>query len=174
MDDYAKLTKPDTLTLERLLPGPVERIWAFLTESKKRARWLAAGPMGLFAGGAVTLEFHHNELSEPGDTAPEYHADAEGAVLKGTVTRCEAPHLLAFTWGEGGSEVTFELTPEDNQVRLRVTHQRLSDTEKTSVATGWHTHLAILVAELNETTPPSFWALHTELEACYRKQLSMN
>ncbi|WP_284455114.1 SRPBCC family protein [Alloalcanivorax xenomutans] len=174
MDDYAKLTKPDTLTLERLLPGPVERIWAFLTESEKRARWLAAGPMGLFAGGAVTLEFHHNELSEPGDTAPEYHADAEGAVLKGTVTRCEAPHFLAFTWGEGGSEVTFELTPEDNQVRLRVTHQRLSDTEKTSVATGWHTHLAILVAELNETTPPSFWALHTELEACYRKQLSMN
>ncbi len=174
MDDYAKLTKPDTLTVERRLPGPVERIWAYLTESEKRARWLAAGPMGLFAGGAVTLEFHHNELSEPGDTAPEYHADAEGAVLKGTVTRCEAPHLLAFTWGEGGSEVTFELTPEDNQVRLRITHQRLTGMQKTSVATGWHTHLAILVAELNEITPPSFWALHTELEAHYRKQLSTN
>ena len=34
----ATLIEPGTVKMERLLPGPVERVWAYLTESKKRAR----------------------------------------------------------------------------------------------------------------------------------------
>ena len=37
----ATLIEPGTVKMERLLPGPVERVWAYLTESDKRARWLA-------------------------------------------------------------------------------------------------------------------------------------
>jgi len=33
------LLAPATMRLERLLPGPVERVWAYLTESEKRAAW---------------------------------------------------------------------------------------------------------------------------------------
>ncbi len=51
MNDYATRIAPDAIRLERLLPGPIERVWAFLTESDKRARWLAAGDVeALLAG----------------------------------------------------------------------------------------------------------------------------
>ena len=39
--------------LERLLPGPIERVWAYVTESDKRATWLAGGEMELRVGGKV-------------------------------------------------------------------------------------------------------------------------
>ena len=32
-----------TVRFERLLPGPIERVWAYLTESEKRRKWLASG-----------------------------------------------------------------------------------------------------------------------------------
>ena len=42
---YGVLTEPATLRIERLLPGPIERVWAYLTESDLRRKWLAAGEM---------------------------------------------------------------------------------------------------------------------------------
>jgi hypothetical protein len=33
---YGVLTEPATRAIERLLPGPIERIWAYLTESDLR------------------------------------------------------------------------------------------------------------------------------------------
>jgi uncharacterized protein YndB with AHSA1/START domain len=39
----ATLIEPGTVKMERLLPGPVERVWAYITESDKRAKWLCAG-----------------------------------------------------------------------------------------------------------------------------------
>src|SRR5688572_29818333 len=38
---------PDTVRMERLFPGPVERVWEFLVDPDKRALWLAGGPMEL-------------------------------------------------------------------------------------------------------------------------------
>ena len=64
----ATLVKPSTIRLERLLPGPVERVWAYLTESKKRATWLAAGEFDLRVGGKVELHFQNSKLSD--DVAP--------------------------------------------------------------------------------------------------------
>jgi uncharacterized protein YndB with AHSA1/START domain len=37
MNDFATATATDTLRIERILPGPVERVWAYLTERDKRA-----------------------------------------------------------------------------------------------------------------------------------------
>jgi uncharacterized protein YndB with AHSA1/START domain len=42
-DHYGVLSEPATLTIQRLLPGPIERAWAYLTESDLRRQWLAAG-----------------------------------------------------------------------------------------------------------------------------------
>ena len=42
---FGALTEPATLTIERLLPGPIERIWSYLTESDMRSKWLASGSM---------------------------------------------------------------------------------------------------------------------------------
>lgn len=45
IDAYGALTGPATLTIQRLLPGPIERVWAYLTQSDLRRQWLAAGEM---------------------------------------------------------------------------------------------------------------------------------
>lgn len=36
VEPYATLPAPATVRIERVLPGPVERVWAYLTESEKR------------------------------------------------------------------------------------------------------------------------------------------
>ena len=51
MNEYGVITHPDTVRLERLLPGPIERVWDYLTDSKKRGTWLATGTMDLRVGG---------------------------------------------------------------------------------------------------------------------------
>ena len=35
-DAYGTLIEPATLKIERLLPGPIERVWAYLTDSELR------------------------------------------------------------------------------------------------------------------------------------------
>lgn len=82
--------------------------------------------------------------------------------------------MLAHTWGDNEGEVTFELTERGDQVHLLLTHRQLpEDMEtRTSVAGGWHTHLGILVEDLNGLARSAFWPRHTALEARYRKQLA--
>ena len=42
MHEFATRIAADAVRLERLLPGPIERIWAFLTEPEKRGgAWFA-------------------------------------------------------------------------------------------------------------------------------------
>jgi uncharacterized protein YndB with AHSA1/START domain len=36
LDPYGVLIEPATLKIQRLLPGPVERVWAYLTDSDLR------------------------------------------------------------------------------------------------------------------------------------------
>ena len=69
------LIEPGTVKLERLLPGPVERVWAYLTESDKRAKWLAGGEFDLRVGGKIRLEFNNSSLSR------EKNAPAKPPVL---------------------------------------------------------------------------------------------
>jgi uncharacterized protein YndB with AHSA1/START domain len=93
----------------------------------------------------------------------------------GTVTECEPPRRLGFTWEgatpEEQSEVTFELTPKGEHVELVLTHRRLaSDADRTDVSIGWHVHTGILVALLSGATPPPLWAAHGRLEVAYGKQ----
>jgi hypothetical protein len=41
-----------------------------------------------------------------------------------------------------------------------------------SVASGWHTHLGILIDHLNARVPPPFWSTHVRWEAEYEKRLA--
>ena len=52
-DAYGTLIEPTTLRIQRLLPGPIERIWAYLTDSELRRKWLAAGAMEMKVGAPV-------------------------------------------------------------------------------------------------------------------------
>ena len=72
------LVEPGTVKLERLLPGPMERVWAYITESDKRAQWLAAGEFDLRVGGKVRLEFDNGRLPNQKDLPAKYQERGKG------------------------------------------------------------------------------------------------
>src|SRR5258705_9042538 len=84
----ATLIEPGTVKLERLLPGPVERVWAYITESDKRAKWLCGGEFDLRVGGKVSLEFDNAKLPNNSD-APAKYKDQGKHSFSGVVTRLE-------------------------------------------------------------------------------------
>lgn len=175
--DYGVLTAPDTVRIERLLSGPIERVWHYLTDPQLRAQWFAGGEMQPHAGGHVELVFNNSRLTENDDPAPPKYAKHAGTMCSlGTITDYDPPHLLAFLWGEGedASHVRFELERRGDQVHLQVTHSRLSSQDMIlSVSGGWHTHLDILGDRLAGRTPEGFWRKQTRLEAEYTKRLAM-
>jgi uncharacterized protein YndB with AHSA1/START domain len=175
-DDYGIATAPDAVRIERLLPGPIERVWDYLVDPRLRATWLAAGALEPRVGGAVELAFHHATLTPDDDAPPAKYADlCDGARMQGRITRFEPPHRLAYTWGEAegaDSHVLFELSARGERVQLVVTHTRLPSREQMlSVAAGWHTHLDILRDRLADRAPQGFWHRHTALEAEYDRRL---
>jgi uncharacterized protein YndB with AHSA1/START domain len=176
MSDYTVVTGADSLRAERLLPGPLERVWAYLTDASLRSQWLAGGEMELAPGGRVEHIFHNSDLTRDDDPAPaKYAHEAKEARLRGRITVCEPMRVLGYTWGEDSdppSEVRFELTPRGDKVLLAVIHTRLDQRDaRLSVAAGWHTHLDILCARLEQREPDGFWRAYMRLEAEYEARL---
>lgn len=178
---YGELIEPNTLRFERLLPGPIERIWSYLVEPEKRAQWFGGG--GIVeprAGGLYELNFNHNLLSTNGDAPPpkgyEQIAKGGGPNFRETVLRYEPPRVLSWTWVTGPdgakSEVTFELSPrDDGKVLFTLTHRKLDPRDLADTAGGWHTHLAILDALLNGREHRRVWAIMAEIEGVYEARL---
>lgn len=171
MSDYGVVLESGAVRFERLLPGPIERVWSYLTDSEKRGRWLAAGVFDLRVGGQTELLFKHSQLTD--ETPPEAYRNVHenGVRATGTITRCEPPRVLAFTWGGGSepaSEVEFALSAQGDKVRLVLTHRKLpSKTEMTGVSGGWHLHLGVLEDLLTGAPPRGFWSRHDKLAAEY-------
>lgn len=173
---FGTLVAPGTLRLQRSLPGPIERVWHYLTDSEARGRWLARGPMDLRVGGEVRLEFRHDDLSDEHAPTPERYRTDDGCHRQqGRITACEPPRLLAHTWGEADgseSEVRFDLEPQGDRVLLTITHSRLGDRDALlSVSAGWHVHVGILLDHLEGRAPGNFWTAHEALEAEYARRL---
>lgn len=177
MSTYGTYTEQGTIRFERLLPGPIERVWAWLTEPEKRGQWLASGEMELNVGGRVELIFNHHNITPYDETLPEKYKDiGDTSRLQGTITELDPPRLLSYTWEEPSapdSVVTFELEEDGAQVRLTLTHRHLGDDRDTlmGVGAGWHTHLDIMVDKLNGRTPKPFWDTHMPREEEYAKKL---
>jgi uncharacterized protein YndB with AHSA1/START domain len=172
MDNYGTVTAPNTIRFERLLPGPIERVWAYLTESDKRAKWLASGDMDLHVGGDVNLFWLHSTLDTAPSETPEKYANGHRMTAK--ITRCEPPHVLGYSWGareDALSEVVFELSKKGDEVLLVLTHHRLPNSnDLLGVSGGWHTHLDVLVEHLNGRVAPAFWEKHDVLNAEYKQR----
>ena len=163
------VVEPGTVRLERLLPGPIERVWAYITESGKRARWLCAGEFDLRVGGKVSLEFDNSRLSG------EKNPPGRGAhVSSGVITRLEAPRLLAHTWEWKGqnTEVSYELTPRGKEVLLVIVHRRIEGRDMVpQVMGGWDVHTGILEDVLKGVAPRPFWKTQTRLADEYAASL---
>jgi uncharacterized protein YndB with AHSA1/START domain len=166
---YGVLTEPTTLKIQRLLPGPIERVWAYLTESSLRRKWLAAGEMEMKAGAPFEFIWRNDELTDPPGTRPAGFDEEHR--MKSRITAIEPPRKLAFTW-QGSGDVSFELEPKGSDVLLTVIHRRLANRETMlMVGPGWHMHLDLLVAVATGQKPEAFWDGWSRLRTEYDRRL---
>ncbi|MCU0790612.1 MAG: SRPBCC family protein [Nitratireductor sp.] len=170
VDAYGRMTEPATLTIQRILPGPVERVWAYLTESDLRSKWMASGEMGESVGSTVEFVWRNDELTDPPGKRPaDFPAEHR---MTCTVTEIDPPRLLAITWGSTGG-VTFRLEPRGDKVMLTVTHSRVTDRSVLlNVSAGWHAHLDILAARIGGRQAPPFWDHWARLKQEYAQRLA--
>lgn len=181
MNDYGELLDPNTVRFERLLPGPIERVWSYLTDGDKRAQWLCGGDVETRQDGHVDMHFHNAALSrasEGDDPRPDKYKDRPEAMsFVGKVTRCEPMTTLEHTWefDDEYSLVRYELIEQGDKVRLVLTHSRLETTDKVlSVSGGWHTHLNVLEDVLNGDSRRPFYRMQTQFESEYRERLGLD
>ncbi len=108
MNDYGMIIETGTLRIQRLLPGPIERVWAYLTESDKRATWLAAGDMKLENGAQVELVFRNSDLTGEHEPAPAKYKNLGCSVSNiGHITCLFPPTVTEFYLGRTGAEPPF-------------------------------------------------------------------
>jgi len=169
LDAYGALIEPTTLKIERLLPGPVERVWAYLTQGELRRKWLAAGEMEMKVGAPFELVWRNDELTDPAGQRPA-DKSAEHR-MQSRITELDPPRRLAFAW-QGSGDVSFELTPMGDEVLLTVIHRRLPDRSMlVGVGSGWHAHLDLLVARAKGEAFPPFWDVLSRLRREYDRRL---
>jgi uncharacterized protein YndB with AHSA1/START domain len=162
MNDRGTIVGGDTVRFERLLPGPIERVWSYLTEGPLLTRWLAEdGAVPPRPGEKFVLKMGG------GDDMPE--REGYEAAMYGTVLRYEPPHLLEYTWGikapDGSmldSTLRFELEARSDRVALTLTHRPVMPGFETRTLAGWHSLLDALRARLDGTEPPDGVAVMRE------------
>lgn len=168
-DAYGTLTEPATLKIERLLPGPIERVWAYLTESNLRRQWMAAGEMQPKVDTPFEFVWRNDELTSPPGQRPPGFPDEHR--MQSRITEYDPPRKLAITWGESGA-VSFQLNPQGSEVLLTVIHRRVPD-HKTllNVSAGWHMHLDVLAARLAGKDPEPYWDGWSRLRTEYDRRM---
>lgn len=168
-DAYGTLIEPTTLKIQRLLPGPIERVWAYLTDSELRSKWLAAGAMEMKVGAPVELVWRNAELNDPPGKRPDGFSEENR--MQSRITELEPMRRLSIAWN-GSGDVTFELEAKGKGVLLTVIHRRLPDrSTMLKVGAGWHMHLDVLVARANGEEPESFWEGWSRLHKEYDQRL---
>ncbi len=175
MDKYGELVDDSTIRLEWLLSASIDEVWSYLVNGEKKGRWFCGGDVEERVGGRVDMHFHNSALSEqPDDDPPPKYADLpEIMEFTGTVTECDPPRRLAYTWDadDDQSEVLYELAEQDGGTLLTITHSKLSSPDEVlGCSGGWHTHLIILDCVLASEPAPPFWRTHTPIEAEYAER----
>jgi uncharacterized protein YndB with AHSA1/START domain len=167
-DAYGELTEPTTLKIQRILPGPIDRVWAYLTESELRRKWLAAGEMELKVGASFELVWRNDELTNPPGRRPAGFGEEHR--MQSRITELDPPRTLGITFGEKG-HVTFTLEPKGEKVLLTLVHHRLADrATMLKVGPGWHMHIDVLVARMTGTEPSPFWDGWSRLQKEYERR----
>lgn len=167
--DYAVFSDTDTVRLQRVLPGPIERVWDYLTDSDLRRQWLAAGDMTPQAGSEFELVWRNDELTDPPGDKPDGFGDEHR--MQSRITEYDPPHRLAFSW-DGDSDVTIELAPRGDDVQLTLVHRHLGNRNRVLMhSAGWHAHLDLLADRISGRKSEPFWNGWLRLKADYDVRL---
>ncbi len=143
MENKGEVSSVSCLTFRRHLPGPIEKVWAHLTDTALLPAWF---------GEESSIEGRQGGLVR-----------LMGGHIRGVVTQWQPPKKLIYTWNvfdpnDGPNAVstypesypTFELgTDETDKVVLTFTHFPIPQRFVPQSAMGWHTMLDILIATLN-------------------------
>lgn len=169
LDAYGVLTEAATLKLERLLPGPIERVWAYLVDSGLRRQWLASGEMAMDVGAPVELVWRNDELTDPPGSRPEGFSGEHRMISR--ITELDPPRRLAISWN-GTGDVSFDLEPRGDEVLLTLVHRRIPERPmRLMIGAGWHMHLDVLSARISGREPEPFWDGWTRLRDEYDRRL---
>jgi uncharacterized protein YndB with AHSA1/START domain len=115
-----KVEGRDGIRFERRLAHPPDRVWRAITDRGELAAWFPADIEGELTTVGAELSFPFREGEAPTET--------------GTVTECDPPRLLSYTWGD--QALRFELAADGAGTLLVFTHAL--DREQTAhVAAGW-------------------------------------
>ena len=168
-EDFGTLIEPTTLKIERMLPGPIERVWSYLTDNNLRSQWFASGDMKLEPDAPFEFVWRNDELSTKPGKRPEGMPEVRR--MQARVITCDPPHKLAFTWGEK-SDVSITLQARGERVLLTLIHNRVADRSMAlGVSAGWHSHLDVLAHILNGTEQQPFWDRFTGLKHEYEQRI---
>ena len=136
----------EPFVIERTLNAPVDAVWQAITDRDQMKEWYF--DLADFQP-VVGFEFQFSGGSE-----------AETYVHLCRVTTVEPGKKLAYTWKyekyPGESEVTFELFPEGDKTRVKLTHTGLEtfpdkpDFTRESFAAGWTEIIGKLLKEYVE------------------------
>ena len=118
---FGVLTSPSTLTLKRTLPGPIERVWAHITDSELRSQWLAAGVLNPQPGASFELVWRNDALSAAPSERPAGFAEESRAM-------CRVTSFSSFVRNQSTSLLTSARLSESsgNKRRLRFSAPRVS------------------------------------------------
>ena len=157
-----------TVEFKRLLPGPIELAWDYLTKPDLVRTWFNDVSLEPRVGGSVVIRF----IDGNGEC---------GAVgVTGRVREIRKPNLLAFSWikrrpqpdgsvtdSEEG-EVRFELSEKGDKVLLTLLHSRLPTHELPNYSGGWHAFLDNLESRIADrggiAVPEAFQRLRPRYE----------
>jgi uncharacterized protein YndB with AHSA1/START domain len=127
------------VTFTRALPGPIDKVWAHITDTRLLPAW-----------------FGDNSTIEPRQGG---HVSLMGGHIRGVVTQWQPPKKLVYTWNVFGpddaadavsaypeSYPTFELEAHGSEVVLTFMHFPVLERFVPQNAMGWHTMLDILEA----------------------------
>jgi uncharacterized protein YndB with AHSA1/START domain len=128
---YTTIDDQPTLSFERRVSHPVERVWRAITEPDELAHWFpSAVEVDLRVGGKMRFTFEGYTLPDGSNSIP------------GEVTELDPPRRLGFTWGPPPHEdhLRFELEPAEGEsgCTLRLTVALGTRDKAARDSAGWH------------------------------------
>jgi uncharacterized protein YndB with AHSA1/START domain len=124
--------------------SPPAKVWASVSDAKEASQWLAPNiVLESHVGGRVVIDWGDDSKAE------------------GQITRFEPGSVLEYTWKNEefpeGSLVRWEVAPDGDGTRLKLTHSDLKGSDKSirALAAGWHDFLDALLAHLGEQEHPN-------------------